>query len=312
MRSEPKPSELDKQNLRSDARALEMLTRPQRRVLQLPSRGVQIALLDWGGSGPLALLHHATGFCKGIWAPIAEALSPRFRVIAMDARGHGDSSQLEGASAYTWPEFARDLEAVAEALAAEHGAVALGMGHSFGGTALLVAAKARPELFERLVLVDPVVPPPAEMLPPEHVAGPNTLAAGARRRRSEWPSRAEAHENWARRSVFARWQPTALDLYVLDGLHEHADGSVSLKCPGTVEAAIFEQGRHLDIAQIVESHPVPTLWLRAAGGNFPAAWCRSLASRMRACEFADVDAGHLMVMEQPDLVAEHALRFAAR
>lgn len=288
------------------------LARAQRRTLRLPERGVELALLDWGGRAPLALLHHATGFCKGIWAPIAEALHPRFRVIALDARGHGDSSLLEGAEAYAWPEFARDLVALAEALAPEHGPVALGMGHSFGGTAMLGASKARPDLFERLVLVDPVAPPPAWMLPSDASDRPNALAEGARRRRTDWGSRAEAREKWGRRSVFAAWQPEVLDLYALDGLRERADGSVTLKCPSAVEAAIFERGRELDVLAIAEGHPTPTLWLRAAQGNFPSDWCRTLTSRMRACELVDLDAGHLVVMEQPELVAREALRFAAR
>ena len=288
-----------------------MLARAQRRTLPLPSRGVEIALLDFGGDGPLALLHHATGFCKGVWAPIAEALRARFRVIALDARGHGDSSIIEGPAAYAWPEFARDLESVVEALARDHGKVALGMGHSFGGTAMLGASKARPDLFRGLVLVDPVVPMPAELYPPEMLSRPNLLAEGARRRRTEWPSLAEARASWGERSVFKTWRPEVLDLYALDGLREHADGSVTLKCPSAIEAAIFDQGRDLDVAAIAKDHPVPTLWIRAARGNFPTEWCHSLAGRMRACEYRDLDVGHLVVMEQPEVVSAEALRFAA-
>jgi pimeloyl-ACP methyl ester carboxylesterase len=291
-----------------EARA--MLARAERRTLALRARGVELALLDWGGSGPLALLHHATGFCKGVWAPIAEALQGQFRVIALDARGHGDSSQLEGAAAYAWPEFSRDLTAAAEALAVQHGPIALGMGHSFGGTAMLGASRARPDLFERLVLVDPVVPPPAAQMPADADSRPNALAEGARRRRTEWPSRAEARTAWGQRSVFASWRPEVLDLYALDGLRERADGSVTLKCPSAVEAAIFDQGRALDVEQIAEGHPTRTLWLRAGLGNFPADWCRSLAARMRACEYLELPVGHLVVMERPDLVSAEALRFA--
>jgi pimeloyl-ACP methyl ester carboxylesterase len=287
-----------------------LLARAERRTLALPERGVELALLDWGGRGPLALLHHATGFCKGVWAPIAGALSSRFRVIALDARGHGDSSQLEGAAAYAWPEFARDLAAAAEALAAQHGPVALGMGHSFGGTAMLGASRARPELFRALVLVDPVMPPPAAQLPADAAGRPNALAEGARRRRTEWPSLAEARSAWGQRSVFAAWRPDVLDLYALDGLRERADGSVTLKCPSAVEAAIFDQGRDLDALALAEDHPTRSLWLRASRGNFPAEWCRSLAGRMRACEYRELDVGHLVVMEQPEVVAAEALRFA--
>jgi len=287
-----------------------MLASATQRTLSLPQRGVEIALLDFGGDGPLALLHHATGFCKGVWAPIAEQLRARFRVIAMDARGHGDSSVVEGPAAYAWPEFARDLQAVVESLASELGPVALGMGHSFGGTAMLSAGKARPDLLRRLVLVDPVVPMPAAMYPPDALSRPNALADGARRRRTEWPSLAEARRSWGERSVFKTWRPEVLDLYALDGLRERADGSVTLKCPSAVEAAIFDQGRDLDVAAIAQDHPVPTLWIRAGQGNFPGEWCRSLAGRMRACEYRDLDVGHLVVMEQPELVAAEALRFA--
>jgi pimeloyl-ACP methyl ester carboxylesterase len=288
-----------------------LLARAQARTLSLPARGVEIALLDWGGDGPLALLHHATGFCKGVWAPVAEALRGHFRVIAMDARGHGDSSQPGGAGAYAWREFARDLEAVAEALAAQHGRVALGMGHSFGGTAMLGASRARPELFERLVLVDPVVPPPAATAPPEATARPNALAEGARRRRTVWASRAEARALWGRRSVFSTWRPEVLDLYALDGLRELPEGGVTLKCPSAVEAAIFELGRELDVLEMTAAHPTPALWIRAGQGNFPAAWCQSLAGRMRACAYLDLPVGHLVVMERPDVVAREALRFVS-
>jgi hypothetical protein len=44
--------------------------------------GIEIAVLDWGGSGPLALLHHANGFCAGLWDAVAAGLRGRFRVAS--------------------------------------------------------------------------------------------------------------------------------------------------------------------------------------------------------------------------------------
>jgi pimeloyl-ACP methyl ester carboxylesterase len=288
-----------------------MLARAQRGSLVLAERGVEIACLDWGGDGPLALLHHATGFCKGVWAPVAEALRERFRVIAIDARGHGDSSLPEGEAAYDWREFWLDLVAVAERLTARHGRVALGMGHSFGGTAFLAASRARPDLFARNVLVDPVVP--IWPTTPEERAVPreNPLAEGARRRRTEWASRAEAIEKWQRRTFFAAWRPEALALYALDGLRERADGSVTLKCPSGVEASIFEQARGIDADAAAAGNETPTLWLHAQRGDFPIARYEALARTMRAARVEALDAGHLVVMEQPELVVDAALRFCA-
>ena len=110
-----------------------------RRVIRLPESGVEIALLDWGGEGPPALLHHANGFCAALWGPVARHLRSRFRLIAMDARGHGDSPRPEGPGAFSWDLLAADLLGVGELLLAELGAprFALGLGHSFGGTLTL-------------------------------------------------------------------------------------------------------------------------------------------------------------------------------
>jgi pimeloyl-ACP methyl ester carboxylesterase len=291
------------------ARARRLLAAGEPRRLALPARGVEIALLDFGGEGPLALAHHATGFCKGMWAEVAEALHGRLRVIAMDARGHGDSSRPEGPGAYRWAEFARDLAAVAERLVAESSRpLALGMGHSFGGTSLLGAAAERPALFERLLLVDPVTPPPASLRGPERIEHESRMAEGARRRRGEWPSLAEARAWFAGRGIFESWRPDAIDLYVLDGLRERADGSVELKCPGSVEGAVFEQGGNVDVVAWARGLAPPALCLWAERGNFPLAFYESLAASMRAARVEPVPASHLIPMERPDLVAEAALR----
>src|SRR5258706_5837286 len=104
-----------------------MLEDVTRRRLALPEHGVEIALLDWGGSGPLALFHHANGFCAATLDLVARPLRRHFRVIGMDARGHGDSSRPgasfaqraegerrpSGGEPYAWGEFGADLAAVA-------------------------------------------------------------------------------------------------------------------------------------------------------------------------------------------------------
>src|SRR5262245_31709617 len=190
-----------------DSRAvLEDVTR---RRLALTERGVEIALLDWGGRGPLALLHHANGFCAAMLDLVARPLSAHFRVIGMDARGHGDSSRPAGAHAYEWREFGADLAAVARALAKEHGRIALALGHPFGGTSMLLAAAEEPALFERLVLVDPVLHEPraANAYDPERSARAYGLVERASRRRVVFPDRAAARASWCDKEMFASWDP---------------------------------------------------------------------------------------------------------
>ena len=287
-----------------------MLEHVERRRLPLPETGVEIALLDWGGSGPLALLHHANGFCAALWDLVARPLTRHFRVVAMDGRGHGDSSAPQAPEHYAWRHFGSDLAAVAEALAAEHGGrVALGLGHSFGGTSMVLAAARRPALFERLLLVDPVLRPPLPPgPPPPHV---NLLVEGARRRRAVWPSRDAAREAWAGKSLFANWLPEALELYVQEGLRERPDGQLELKCAPQVEAAVFAHGPPVEAWHAGRSLVPPTLLLWAAHGDFQRANYEAFAARLPAGEVRDVDAGHLVPMERPDLVVEAALRHTA-
>jgi pimeloyl-ACP methyl ester carboxylesterase len=293
-------------------RARSLLAAATPRRLRLPERGVEIALLDFGGPGPLALAHHANGFCKGTWAEVAELLRGRVRLVAMDARGHGDSSRPEPPAGYAWREFAADLAAVAGVLAAESGRpLALGIGHSFGGTSLLGAESLAAGRFERLLLVDPVTPPPPAHAPPERAAHVEAMVDAARRRRADWPSRAEARAWFAERSLFERWRPEALDLYVLDGLRERPDGGVELKCPGAVEAAVFSQGDAVDLPAWVRGLAPPALWLWAERGNFPLPYYEALAASMRAARVERATAGHLIPMERPDLVADAALRLLA-
>ena len=289
--------------------ARQLLEMATRRTVALPD--VEIALLDWGGDGPLVLLHHANGFCKEMWALVAEPLRPHFRVVAMDGRGHGDSGRPKGAGALRWERYAEDVAAVAVRLTAEHGApLAAGVGHSFGGTSMLGAAMRQPALFRRIVAVDPVLPPPpsAGVDRREHVEG---LVGKARKRRAHWPSREEARAWFEERDFFHHWDPRALDLYVLGALRAGAEGGVALKCDPEVEAAIFAGGELLDTHAVARAVTVPTLIQWAARGNFPLELYHAIATDMSQGHVETVEAGHLVPMERPELVAQAVLRFAA-
>lgn len=292
----------------------ELLAHVERRRVALPDRGVEIAVLDWGGDGPPALLHHANGFCGALWAPVAESLRKRFRILAVDARGHGASSRPDPSlpGSYRWSEMAEDLAAVGARLLDDLGAArfALGLGHSFGGTLTLAAASRHPGLFERVLMVDPVIIPKAAAGTPVRREHARSMAERARRRRDGWASRAEARAHLASRELFADWLPRALDLYVAFGLRDREGGGVELACPGAVEGAIFAGDQGMDILRVAVEVDVPVRILRATRGSFPRAVFEELVRPMAAADVVPVEAGHLMVMESPDRVVDEVLRFA--
>jgi pimeloyl-ACP methyl ester carboxylesterase len=110
--------------------------------------GVTIAGVDSGGAGPVVvLLHGLAGSARELRAT-ADAL-PEFRRILIDQRGHGDSTRRP--SDVSRAAFVADVVHVIERLGVA--SVAL-VGQSMGAhTAMLVAA-ARPDLVERLVLLE--------------------------------------------------------------------------------------------------------------------------------------------------------------
>jgi len=208
--------------------------------------GLRLAVHDFGGDGPLVLLAHATGFHGMVLAPLAEALLPDFHPISFDERGHGTSdpprhADLEG---FAWQGFARDvlgvLDAIAEVTGTDPALRPVGLGHSCGGAALLMAEQARPGTFAGIAAYEPVIFPGDPPLAASY--GNNPLSAGALRRRSSFPSEAAAYENFASKAPFNRLAPQALAAYVRYGFARGDDGTLTLRCRPENEAAVYANG----------------------------------------------------------------------
>ena len=228
-----------------------MLHDVERRKISLGDGKTEIALLDWGGEGPVALLHHANGFCGAVWDGVVDFLRDRFRVLAVDARGHGDSSPVVDMEDFGWDRLAHDLAGVAQRVIREFGVerIALGLGHSFGGSLTALVAARHPSFYERIVLVDPVLFPPN--VDPERTRG-NELALRTRRRCRRWDTRDAARAYLATKPLFEDWQARALDLYVAEGLRDLESGGVGLKCAPEVEAEIFGGPHDIDLYEAAE------------------------------------------------------------
>jgi pimeloyl-ACP methyl ester carboxylesterase len=124
--------------------------------MQRQIRGRQVGYDDRGRGAPVVLLHPFP-FARDIWGGLTGALEARFRVIAVDARGFGESSlrathPTPGSSApYAITDLADDLAALLDALEVPRAAL---LGMSMGGyTALAFAARHAVRL-TALVLAD--------------------------------------------------------------------------------------------------------------------------------------------------------------
>ena len=101
------------------------------------------------GSGPDLVLLHPFPAHHGIWVPVAEQLSTRYRVITPDLRGHGDSGVGDGPAYMS--AHAMDLDRVCQDAAVER---AIFAGNSIGGYILFEFWRRFRERVSGLILCD--------------------------------------------------------------------------------------------------------------------------------------------------------------
>jgi pimeloyl-ACP methyl ester carboxylesterase len=111
--------------------------------------GARLRCLDYGGAGPPVLLLH--GLCgeAGEWAGTAARLRRRFRVLALDQRGHGASDHTPGE--YAREAYVADVVAAIEQLGL---APVVLVGQSMGGLNAYLVASRRRDLVGALVVVE--------------------------------------------------------------------------------------------------------------------------------------------------------------
>ena len=109
--------------------------------------GVRLNYID-KGEGPAIVLVHGFQSSGFAFAPIIDRLAERFRVLALDLRGHGDSGKPPGP--YAIQDFSNDVLAFLDALGLDRVDY---MGQSMGGRTGTMFAIEHGDRLRRLMLV---------------------------------------------------------------------------------------------------------------------------------------------------------------
>ncbi|WP_194542911.1 alpha/beta fold hydrolase [Paenibacillus sp. JZ16] len=116
-------------------------------------------------SAPPIVALHALGKSAESWDQVAVVLGEKYRVLALDQRGHGGSARI---GKYTFELMCDDLFHFANAMNLERFTL---LGHSMGGTVSYLFSETYPSRIEKLIVED--TPPPFPDKPIEVPAEPS-------------------------------------------------------------------------------------------------------------------------------------------
>ena len=253
---------------------------------------------EWPGEPPGALLLHGIGNYGRYWDLFADAIAARLRLVAPDARGHGESHTP--ADGYAPEDFVADAVAVMDRSELVQPIV---IGHSMGGFHATALTLAHPERVSALVLVD---------------VGPRVEEAGSSRARRLSLGRPERfpddHSALAylqetspgySDAVYANRMAWAFRRDEAGGLvwRSSKDALRKILDDGTTSASrVWERLREIRR---------PVLIVRGTRSpSFSDATARTILATLPGARLVELDGGHNVALDRPRELADAVLRFA--
>lgn len=251
------------------------------------ANGIDICY-DIQGEGPCLILSHSLATDLSMWDDQMAALTPHFRVLRFDTRGHGGTSAPDGAYDFAW--LTADVLWLMERLG-------IGRAHfcgiSLGGMIAQHVALAAPEKIDRLVLVSTTSAygPEARALWAERIAAVRTggmapLVAPTLERWFTAPYRAARPEVMARVGAMIAATPAAG--YIGCGqaipLMDTTARLAQLRCPALVIAGADDAG-------------MPPAMGRRIADHLPGARLKVIESAAHLCNIEQKDSFNSSLLE---------------
>ncbi len=258
--------------------------------------GLDLHYLAWGqADAPTVVLVHGGVAHAHWWDYVAPRLAERYRVVAPDLRGHGDSDHAVP-PAYAIDDYVADLDGLTTALGLTRFAL---VGHSLGGVIALRYTERHPTQVTSLTVVD---------------SRPTTGSgrSGLIKRLSFFPhpifaSREEAVQRFRLLPRGTTAHPDVLRHMALAGLRETDTGTFTLK----FDRAAFTKRQFLDLTPALAAIRCPTLLVRGSESAFvEAATLEAMGAACPHAELATIEgAHHHVVLDRPDAFVQRLLRF---
>ncbi len=264
--------------------------------------GSFIHVLDWGGVGqPLLLVHGAMRTSRS-WNAVARRLRHDFRVMAVDIRGHGDSSPTVAGNDTT--SRMEDIMEVSKQLELGPHFV---MAHSLGAIPSGMYCARSTNLVKGLILIEPMIDMNIFWKRGETSKSKWMAKAPMSGRRNSWDSMEELISRIKKNDATKNWTDEVLDDVLREEIRVLQDGRVEVKWDRSIynlEEMWNDNNSLIDEAPFIT---MPVLIVVRKDHQQLGTTIKRLVNALPNSELRTVDRiGHSMYMEDPDMVAKTA------
>jgi len=265
---------------------------PIRRTVPVPAG--ELVVWDYPGGPPATLLLHGIGNYGRVWDLVGDAVAGRLRLIAPDARGHGDSAAP--ATGYDSADFVADVTAILDGLAVDR---VLVVGHSMGGGHGFAFVQAHPERCSGFMIID---------------IGPDLEAAGRERSVRLTQERPASFPDDAAAETYLRaTSPGYSDAAYANRmrwLFRPAPNGLTWRSDAGALAGIMRTARPGGWAALGELR-LPVLVVRGTRSIYLSpATAHRMVQIIPGARLLELDAGHNVQLDQPAALAEAIVAFA--
>ncbi len=271
---------------------------------------------------PVIHFAHANGMPSAVYQPFFEGLMPFFTIEYVPMLGVDPKYPVDD----HWHSLTQQIIDSVKHTCKQHSVPqVVAVGHSLGGLCTLQALYRAPEYFSQAVLLDPPwiygktsliwhLAKTTDRLPLMNNRLIDKLSPSgvSKWRRDVWDSREEAYDTLRHKGFFKSFEERSFQGYIEHGLHERADGKVTLAIPRASEVAVFRTNPSWYWLTPSRAPKPPVTLVIGEGSLFlKRKWPQQIQARL-GINYLTHEGGHMFPLEHPQSVAECVLKLIAQ
>lgn len=260
-------------------------------------QGVHFDIYD--GDGTPAHFYGANGFPANGYHHFIKLLSAEFSLSVLHNRATWPNEKMP--SRINWQMYADDLILHLDQNVAKP---VIGIGHSMGASATVLAAIKRPDLFSSLVLIEPAMTSPviSKLLPfvPFSLAKKVQPIKHTVHKPQHWQSDNHFYEDCRQRNVFKRITDENLSLLATHSLVDNDENGKELKFPKIWEAKNYSSAPNLYKHFSRLTMPIVAIRGKPSAYFSQNSWDNMQRFSANATFKEDLNYGHLFPLEAPE------------